>query len=353
MPTLLKIMLVFTIFILVLITIVFLYIHYFIAAPGYSGPQSEHFDGRRFHNQEPVNEKGLADVIKWLTTRNKEKWEKVIDQQNQKVLPSQYVENDSVRVTFINHATLLIQTNNLNIITDPIYSERASPVEWAGPKRVKKPGISFDNVPPIHFVLISHNHYDHLDIETLEQLAERDNPKIVVPLGVGLFLQQNSINNYYEMGWWQQTAVKSGTTIHCVPAQHFSGRGITDRNKTLWAGYVIECYGKTIYFAGDTGYGAFFKSIGEAFSSIDVALLPIGAYKPHWFMSPIHISPFEAVQAHVDLNAKKTMPMHFNTFPMADEGMKEPLEDLIKAIEQKGLQHKDFIVLEEGGFFEF
>jgi L-ascorbate metabolism protein UlaG (beta-lactamase superfamily) len=321
--------------------------YHVLSGPRYKGPKSDHFDGNEFHNLEPTEMKGLGDVLSWQIGRDQGPWPDGIEPVESTVPPTSVNEP---RVTFINHASLLIQINGLNILTDPIWSERASPFSFAGPARKREPGIQFGDLPPIHAVLISHNHYDHLDLSTLKMLRDSHDPVFIVPLGVDLLLQENGMVNTRPLDWFDQTDFPD-IKIHAVPAKHFSGRGLGDTNQTLWAGYVIESNESRIYFAGDTGYGEFYGLVKEHFNPIDLALLPIGAYKPVWFMQPIHMSPAEAVQAHLDLGAKKSIGMHFGTFPMADDGQEEPIHDLQEARKNKNINVADFFTLDEGDHY--
>jgi len=322
--------------------------YHILSGPRYKGPPSDHFDGNEFFNLEPTDTKGLGDVLKWQLNREQGHWPDDI-QPTEGTVPVASVQD--VRITFINHASLLIQAGGVNVLTDPIWSERASPFSFAGPARKREPGIDFHDLPSIHAVLISHNHYDHLDLSTLIKLRDEHDPVFIVPLGVDLLLQKNGIHMTRALDWFDQTPLLNAT-IHAVPARHFSGRGLGDTNQTLWAGYVIESGGKTIYFAGDTGYGEFYKLISDEFEDIDMALLPIGAYKPIWFMQPIHMSPEEAVKAHLDLKAKTSIGMHFGTFPMADDGQEEPIIDLNKAMKNLNVSVQNFKVLKEGESFK-
>jgi len=322
--------------------------YHILSGPRYKGPPSDHFDGNEFHNLEPTEMKGLGDVLKWQLNREQGEWPDEIESvRNQK--PA--VSVPEARVTFINHASFLIQIDGMNILTDPIYSERASPFSFAGPARKREPGIRFEDLPEIHAVLISHNHYDHLDLSTLQMLRDKYDPVFIVPLGVDLLLHNNDIPNTRALDWFDQIGL-SQVIIHAVPAKHFSGRGLGDTNQTLWAGYMIEGGKKRIYFAGDTGYGEFYKLIKDHFDTIDLALMPIGAYKPIWFMQPIHMSPEEAVQAHLDVGALKSIGMHFGTFPMADDGQDEPLHDLKTAKDKKSVKPEDFLILGEGESYD-
>jgi L-ascorbate metabolism protein UlaG (beta-lactamase superfamily) len=317
------------------------------SAPAYNGPQTAHFDGDRFLNPDPTESKGFFDFLKWITNRDQGPWEGPPDSKPASS-PPRRVDMGELRVTFVNHATVLIQMDGLNILTDPIWSERGSPVTWAGPKRVRSPGLRFEDLPPIDFVLVSHNHYDHLDVPTLRRLSADHGPKVLSGLGNAKLMGNKDIGNAFDMDWWQRTRISESVRVTFVPAQHFSSRGLFDRNKSLWGGFVIEGSHHRVYFAGDTGFGSHFAQIRDAFGPIDLAMLPIGAYKPRWFMSPVHISPQEAVEVHQLLGAKHSMAIHFGTFPLGDDGEHEPVEELRQALEENGLTLNDFWVLEFG-----
>jgi L-ascorbate metabolism protein UlaG (beta-lactamase superfamily) len=247
------------------------------------------------------------------------------------------VAGEGLRVTFVNHATVLLQTEGCNLITDPMWSQRASPVEWVGPKRHRDPGIRFEDLPHIDCILISHNHYDHLDVTTLRRLRQRDHPAIFCPLGVRRLLKKIGFEKVYELDWWQDHAWRQ-FRIHCVPAQHFAARTPFDRNRTLWCGWVVECNPSKctpgdIYFAGDTGFGEHFAAISERFTNLRLALLPIGAYQPEWFMGSIHMNPEEAVKAHNILGAGSSMGIHFGTFSLADDAEAEATDRLYEVLD--------------------
>jgi L-ascorbate metabolism protein UlaG (beta-lactamase superfamily) len=243
-------------------------------------------------------------------------------------MPPTRVDGNELRVTLVNHSTVLLQQRGCNILTDPVWSERVSPVSWAGPRRRRRPGVAFDNLPPIDVVLLSHNHYDHLDLPTLRRLAARGVSAFVVPLGVAALLRSEKIGPVHELDWGAKVSL-AGCTVHCVPALHFSARSLSDRNKTLWCGYMIECEDRLSYFAADTAFGDHFAWIREKFGAPQVALLPIGAYEPRWFMSPIHMGPDEAVKAHRILGAGTSIAIHHGTFQLADEALDTPKRLLI------------------------
>lgn len=303
------------------------------SAPGYRGPTTEHFDGERFHNQDGVSGPGFGSIRKLLRTRGQysEPWGEYLDAPPGPPPPAS-VENGRLRVTFVNHATTLVQLDGVNVLTDPIWSERASPVTWAGPKRIRPPGIRFEDLPPIHAVVVSHNHYDHMDLATLKRLHERFKPKIFVGLGNAQLLHEEGIDTAIDVDWWQTTALTAQVSITAVPAQHGSNRGIIDRGGTLWAGYLISGSAGYAYFAGDTGYGKHFAQIRDRFGPPRLAILPIGAFRPEWFMAPMHLSPVGAVSAHRTLNARRSVGMHYGTFHLGLEGQTEPMTALVAAL---------------------
>jgi L-ascorbate metabolism protein UlaG (beta-lactamase superfamily) len=219
---------------------------------------------------------------------------------------------------------------------------------------MRPPGISFDDLPPIDVVLLSHNHYDHADQLTLRKLYQQFRPRIFTALGVNAFLEQNNVKGALEMDWWHEQPLSNTISLTCVPAQHFSGRGFFDRDATLWCGFVVRGLSSTIHFVADTGYSEkMFKEIGNRIPRIDVAIVPIGAYKPSWFMSPIHASPEEAVKIHLDLKARRSIASHFGTFPLADDGEDEPQQELKAALSRLKVPEEDFLILPEGRGIDF
>ncbi len=317
---------------------------WYYSGPGYKGPVSDHFDGTRFRNLSGASAKGMWEVMQWMAKRQQGPW--TYREAANAPKPAMAVSS-GISITFVNHSTFLIQVNGLNILTDPVWSERVSPVSFAGPKRMRPPGIAFDSLPPIDIVLLSHNHYDHLDLPTLHRLQDKYAPNIISPLGISAFLSQQGIPGSTDLDWWE-SLTHQGLTIHCTPAQHFSGRGLFDRDQTLWGGFVLSTSSGNVYFAGDSGYGSFFKDIGDRLGPMAVSIIPIGAFLPEWFMSPIHISPSDAVQVHQDVRSAYSIGCHYGTFPMADDGMHDPVNHLQEALQQRGISDSTFLVLEEG-----
>jgi len=280
---------------------------------------SDHFDGRRFRNPSGLEAPPFSAVPRMLF-EPRGPWPAQIDQPPRR--PPD-LNGALAVVTFIGHATFLIQTAAGNILTDPMYSHRAGPLNLVGPRRVRQPAVAFDDLPAISTVLLSHNHYDHCDLRTLGRLAERFDPLVVTPLGNGALVRSSGIRKVEELDWWQ-AATTAALPITLTPAQHFSARTPFDRNRALWGGFVVAVRGRRIFFAGDTAYAPFFQEVRRRLGAIDLALLPIGAYEPRWFMRTVHMNPVEAVQAHLDLDASESVGMHFGTFRMTAEGIDEP-----------------------------
>lgn len=321
-----------------------------ISAPGYKEGTSKQFNGKKFVNGNTLDEHHYGDVIKWWFSGNdKGMWHKLAeDDLPVPRKPARTIGEEELQVTFINHATFLLQFDGLNILTDPIWSNRASPYQWIGPKRMRPPGLKFEDLPPLDAVLVSHNHYDHLDLQTVKDLHRIHDPTFVVPLGVEQFLHSHDINKTVQLDWWQNHRLNEKLALTAVPARHFSGRGLFDRDKTLWCGYVLHTGLGNIYFAGDTGYGDFFREIGRKFGPIRTSFIPIGAYKPRWFMEAIHISPEEAVKVHQEVQSEQSFAMHFGTFPMADDGMFEASNALRQELRKDPLLQQTFRIPIEG-----
>jgi L-ascorbate metabolism protein UlaG (beta-lactamase superfamily) len=316
----------------------------------HQGPPSDHFNGEVFFNPNHGQVRGTGSLIEWLRNRDQGPWRKWTDAAPGPT-PPERVTGGGLRVTFVGHSTVLLQIDGLNILCDPVWSKRASPIFFAGPKRHRPPGIRFDQLPTIDLVLQSHDHYDHFDVPTYRKIAKASwTPKYAVPLGVAQRLTTKGLaqpEQIAELDWGDTAEVSSHVRVTAVPALHFSGRGLRDRNRTLWCGYVVEGPSGRVYFAGDTAYGNHFREIGERFPQMRLALIPIGAYRPQWFMGPVHISPQDAVKAHEDLGASTSMGIHFGTFRLADDGETEPPEQLQKELDNRKEQHR-FWTLEPG-----
>jgi L-ascorbate metabolism protein UlaG (beta-lactamase superfamily) len=308
-------------------------------------PFSRHFDGKRFFNPNAPQARGFLDALRWkLTSRPEPSTGFVRDVEQSK--PPSSVEGDGLLVTLINHSTVLLQQRGSNVLTDPIWSERASPLTSIGPRRRRNPGVRWQDLPRIDTVLLSHNHYDHLELATLRRLAVRGESQFIVPSGVGRLLRSQGIGPVHELDWGESLSL-ARTVVHSTPALHFSARGIFDRNRTLWCGYVIEAANRLVYFAGDTAFGDHFATIRKRFGSPSLALLPIGAYEPRWFMSAVHMGPEDAVRAHHILEAEMSVAIHHGTFQLADEGLDTPREKLI-SLTHSDTHDERFVVLRNG-----
>ncbi|MEO8335940.1 MAG: MBL fold metallo-hydrolase [bacterium] len=297
---------------------------------------SHHGPGGRFRNPWPDSEpRGFTDVVRWIRERRGQPRAPTPARGSfptatpDLLLPRATVAHH--RATWIGHSTILLQSGGLNIITDPVFSERASPVQWAGPQRVMPPAIDIAALPPLDVVLLSHSHYDHLDKAAVKRIA-REHPSAVwvVPVGLASYVQGWGVGNVVELDWWQETEVR-GLRVTATPARHFSARRIGDRNKSLWCGFAMAIGEKRAYFAADTAYHPEFSAVGERCGPFDLVMMPIGAYDPRWFMHVVHMDPEEAVQAYMDLlvaHAEAPPPLmlgiHWGTFRLTDEPMDEP-----------------------------
>jgi len=303
---------------------------------------SDHFDGRRFFNPTGPAQQPFSAVPR-MRREKRASWPAKVD-----VTPRTPTARDgaAAMVTFIGHATFLIQTAAGNILTDPVYSERAGPFNLAGPRRVRQPAVPFDALPAISTVLLSHNHYDHCDRTTLHRLAAQD-PVVVTPLGNGGVVRSTGIRKVEELDWWQE-ARTTAMPITVARAHHFSARTPFDRNRALWGAFLLVAGGARIFFAGDSAYAPFFREIGQRLGPIDLALLPIGAYEPRWFMHAVHMNPAEAVQAHLDLEAKRSIAMHYGSFQLTTEAIDEPVRALEEARRANGVTAEQFSAIAPG-----
>jgi len=307
----------------------------------------KHHARRGFRNNYPHDKKGLKDLLKFLWG-----WDRVGDKfEAPMALPDPgFLAANRTRptLTWIGHATFLVQVGGLNVLTDPHFTARASPLNFAGPRRLVPPGLALRDLPAPDVILISHNHYDHLDDGSVRWLA-RHYPKAVfmVPLGLRRWLQRRKVGNAVELDWWQRHDGHN-FSVTAVPAQHFSGRWHNDRNHTLWCGFVFEAGGKKVFFAGDTGYSKDFADIGDRLGPVDLALLPIGAYAPRWFMKSMHVNPEEAVRIHKDVAARQSVAMHWGTFRLTEEPMDEPPKLLAQALKEARVEPEKFWVMQHG-----
>jgi len=294
------------------------------SARGHRGPASPHFDGRRFRHPWPAGGQSLLDTAAflpgWFARRGFGQWTDRRGQGTAAVPPDRVIEG--LRVTFINHASFLLQGEGVNLLVDPVFSLRVAPLQFAGPRRFRDPGIQRDDLPPIDGVLLSHNHYDHLDLPFLRWLVARDAPRILAPLGNAQDLLRRGVPGAADLDWWDEASF-GPLTITLTPAQHFSGRGLLDRNRTLWGGFCVRSPAGTVLFAGDTGYGPHFDQIRQRLGAPDLALLGVGAYRPRAFMKPVHMDPADALLAATDLQAAVSVPMHYGTFKLGLDGMTE------------------------------
>ncbi len=322
-----------------------------LGTAAYHGPLSGHFDGEVFYNPDGRFDKTWRDLWHYYRTRQAGEWTRDLTAPTGPAPPAG-VSDRRLHVTFIGHATTLIQVDGQNILTDPIWSERASPAGFAGPRRYTPPGIAFDDLPRIDIVLISHDHYDHLDLPTLVKLRDQFDPVFVVGLGQAQALHEEGIERTVELDWWQSWAMPNGCKLWGAQAKHWTGRSPISRNRSLWLSFVIDTDGGPVYFAGDTGYGDHFAGARARFGPMRYAFLPIGAYKPRWLTAYQHMDPAEAVQAHLDLGAAASMGVHFGTFELSDDGQFEPVKDLAIAREARGVPESAFRAPEFGGGYD-
>ena len=297
----------------------------------YNGPSSDHFNGQQFYNiASSIPQRTFFDFLKWRLTGSRGDWPNNVDNVFNDVPPEKIPTHD-IRISWVGHVTFLIQTCGMNILTDPVWSNRIGPFGLVGPIRVSKPGIDFQHLPKIDVILVSHNHYDHLDLATLKKLWHRDKPRMITPLGNETIIKSiDASMPITTQDWGDSTKLNDQLMIACEPAHHWSARGIFDRNKALWATFIIQTPQGNICFVGDSGYGngSHFKNIGKKYKNVKVALLPMGAFKPRWFMEYSHMDPKDMTQATKDLNADYCIPSHYNTFPLADDSYDEALNEL-------------------------
>jgi L-ascorbate metabolism protein UlaG (beta-lactamase superfamily) len=325
------------------------------AAGYYHGPISDHFDGTRFFNPGGEPPGNFFDLLKWRTNGAKATWPEDYPSPYPTAKPDQRVNGADLRITFVGHASFLIQTAGLNILADPVWSQRTSPFSFAGPKRVNPPGIVFEDLPPIDIVLVTHNHYDHLDIETLKRLQAAHKPTFITPLGNDSIILSDVPDAKIEVGdWGDVITAGNGVKIHVEPCHHWSARGLNDRRMALWAAFVIETPGGKIYHIGDTGFfqGNNYRAVKEKHGAFRLANLPFGAYEPRWFMKGQHQNPAEAVEGMVLCDARHVCGHHWGTVQLTDEAIDAPVFALQLALNEKGLEHSRFRPMRPGEVFD-
>jgi len=317
------------------------------APPPHGWTDPAWFDGTRFRQPEPLKT-GFSD---WLRREDVRRgpWRSFTDTPPGPP-PPRCVDDGRLRVTMVNHSTVLVQTDGWNILTDPTWSERSAPV--VGSKRRRPPGVRFEDLPPIDVVLVSHDHHDHMDLPTLARLQEAWHPLVYTGLGNAAFLERHGIHDARELDWWQSAAIGEGAALTAVPARHMSGRSLFGRDHRLWCGFVLSGRSGSVYFAGDTGWGSLFAPIGEAFPDLRLALLPIGGFQPEWYMREQHLGPEDAVAAHRLLGAGTSVPIHFGTFPNAADGEFEPATTLRAFLERSLDVAPHFVILDNGESLE-
>ena len=318
--------------------------------PYYSGPPSAHFDGVTFFNPDGQRPRGFRDLLRWQFGGGRSRWPRAWRSPFPQARPVAAVTDGRLRLTMVGHATLLVQLPGLNILTDPVWSERVSPLSFAGPKRVNAPGIDFADLPRIDVVLLSHNHYDHLDLATLARLKAAHDPLVVTPLGNDAVIRAAVPGMRIETRDWGENVDVDGATIHIEPAHHWSARGARDRSMALWCGFVVEAAAGKVYFAGDTGFhaGRNYRAIAERHGGLRLAILPIGAYEPRWFMEAQHQNPEEAVMGMRLCNAAFAAGCHWGTFHLTNEPIDEPRQRLLAALDASGVARERFRPMQPG-----
>ena len=320
-------------------------------------PPSDHFNGKTVSPPDARRGGRRLDLLRWKLTSRPARWPAHVPLAPQPPPPAP--RGPEIVATWIGHSTFLLQTAHGNFLTDPVFSDRASPFSWAGPRRVHAPGLAFEALPPIDAVLLSHDHYDHCDLPTLRRLAAAHDPLFLTPLRHADLLAQARARRVVELDWWQSHSLAparaASATVMLTPARHWSNRLGTPRNHRLWGGFSLTLpaapatAARRLWFAGDTGYDAeLFREIGRRGGAPDLALLPIGAYEPRWFMAPMHLNPAEAVRAHRDTGTRRSLAMHWGTFQLTDEGRDDPVRALAAARAAAGLTDDEFKVLAPG-----
>jgi L-ascorbate metabolism protein UlaG (beta-lactamase superfamily) len=322
----------------------------------YSGPISDHFDGERFFDPDGVPPKPMTSILRWQfgSDRKRAIWPDWAPSPYADTPPAR-VDGDKVRLAFVGHASWLIQTAGLNILVDPVWSERCSPFSFAGPKRCNDPGIAFEVLPNIDVVLVSHGHYDHLDVTTLSRLAKNFAPRVITPLGNDVTMRAaDDAIRADAFDWHDRVELGNGAAVTLVPTRHWSARGLFDRNRVLWASFVLETPAGKIYIVCDSGYGEgkHFRRVAERHGPLRLAILPIGAYEPRWFMRDQHMNPEDAVKALADCGAQQALAHHHGTFQLTDEAIDAPAIALGEALDAANVPREKFAVLKPGQVVE-
>jgi L-ascorbate metabolism protein UlaG (beta-lactamase superfamily) len=298
--------------------------------PYYRGPRTDHFDGRRFFNEEPFEEQQPSELSRWQLTRHRAEWPD--SSAIEGPAPPARVGEGVMRVTMVNHATVLLQMDSLNILTDPVWSRKVGYEGQLGVRRHRPPGIPFDSLPQIDIVLISHDHYDHMDIPSLRRLQQRYHPRIITGLGNPGYLATQGVHDAEQLDWWQSAPLERGVRVTAVPARHWSGRTLSDRYERLWEGFVIEGAHDTVYFAGDTGLGRMYRELHEHWARFTLALLPVSPFRPRWYMARKHLGPSDAVRVAMETRSAMVIPIHWGTFELGDDGESEAVDSLRAAV---------------------
>jgi L-ascorbate metabolism protein UlaG (beta-lactamase superfamily) len=311
-------------------------------------PLSDHCNGKTFFNPGPWKQHGLRDILKWKLTSRAARWPRWVELPAFPTPPTR--RDDQIALTWIGHSTFLLQTRHGNFLTDPVFSDRVSPVTWAGPRRVHAPGIAFEKLPRIDGILLSHDHYDHCDLPTLRRLAASHPARVIAPLGHRSLLESAGLRQVEELDWWQSHLWAPDLEITLTPTRHWSRRKIGGTNGRLWGGFYLRCAGAPrVYFVGDSGYEhGLFAEVRRRCGAPNLALIPIGAYEPRWFMQGAHMNPAEAVQVHRTLEADLSLAMHWGTWQLTDEAREAPVQALREALVAERVPPSAFRVLSPG-----
>lgn len=309
-------------------------------------PASDHFNGKTFFN--PRHEdRTWRDVLRWRRTSRPRPWPAVVPLVGHPPPPAP--RETEWAITFIGHATFLVQSTQGNFLTDPHFGEVCGPLNRFGPRRVQPPGLALEKLPRIDVILLSHDHYDHCDLPTLRALARSHDPLVVTPLANAPLIRRAGLRHVIELDWWRAHSPAAGAQVTLTPARHWSNRLSGTRNARLWGGFHVRLGPRAWWFAGDTGYDpTLFRDIRNRLAAPDLAFIPIGAYEPRWFMAAQHCNPAEAVQIHRDVGARTSIGMHWGTWQLTDEGREEPLRALAEARAAAGLPKEAFRTLTAG-----